>query len=179
MPLEAYRGRFVTTNFISHLKYVELDWVFQPARRIWNGNIRQLYGLIARSCQPQFVGRVHARSSGQMSGDRPMIRSHAVTCRTIRIHDTTITVTCPKCKTSRKLFRTTNATIDSCGFETYSFRCEWCATSFAGVIDPSDDELPVSILEPASNTLPHTETEKDQGQCSVRRFPIGAGKDQA
>ena len=178
MPLEAYRGRFVTTNFISHLKYVELDWVFQPARRIWNGNIRQLYGLIARSCQPQFVGRVHARSSGQMSGDRPMIRSHAVTCRTIRIHDTTITVTCPKCKTSWKLFRTTNATIDSCGFETYSFRCEWCATSFAGVIDPSDDELPVSILEPASNTgtRPHTETEKDQGLCTL---PIGAGKDQA
>jgi hypothetical protein len=72
----------------------------------------------------------------------------------------------------------TNATIDSCGFETYSFRCEWCATSFARVIDPSDDELPVSILEPASNTgtRPHTETEKDQGLCTL---PIGAGKDQA
>jgi hypothetical protein len=99
-----------------------------------------------------------------------MIRSHAVTCHTIRIHDTTITVTCPKCKTSGKLFRTTNATIDSCGFETYSFRCEWCATSFAGVIDPSDDELPVSILEPASNTgtRPHPETEKIKGSV---RFP--------
>jgi hypothetical protein len=79
---------------------------------------------------------------------------------------------------SWKLFRTTNATIDSCGFETYSFRCEWCAISFAGVIDPSDDELPVSILEPAGNTgtHPHTETEKDQGLCTL---PIGAGKDQA
>ena len=60
-----------------------------------------------------------------------MIRSQAVTSCAIRIHDITITVTCTNCKASWKLFRTTNATIDSCGFETYSFLCEWCVTFFA------------------------------------------------
>ena len=75
-----------------------------------------------------------------------MVRGQAITCRTIRIHDTAITVTCPKCKTCSKFFRATNK-IDSCGFETYSFQYDWCACSFAGIVDPSDDELVVSLLE--------------------------------
>ena len=80
-----------------------------------------------------------------------MVRSQAVACRTVRIHDTPITVTCPKCKACSKLFRAINPTIDRCGFETYSFRCTGCASSLAGIIDPSDDELVVSLLELASN----------------------------
>ncbi len=73
-----------------------------------------------------------------------MVRSQAVTYRTIRRHDTAISLTCPKCKTCSKFCRATNAQIDSCGFESCSFQCEWCGSSLAGIIDPSDDELVVS-----------------------------------
>ena len=37
--------------------------------------------------------------------------------------------------------------IDSCGFESHSFRCERCASILVGIIDPSDGELVVSLLE--------------------------------
>ena len=37
--------------------------------------------------------------------------------------------------------------IDSCGFENHSFRCEWCASLLAEIIDPSDRKLVVSVLE--------------------------------
>ena len=40
--------------------------------------------------------------------------------------------------------------IDSCGFESHSFRCQWCASLLAGIIDPSDGELVVSLLEEPS-----------------------------
>ena len=67
--------------------------------------------------------------------------SQAVPCRTIQIHDARIAVTCPKCKSSSMFKRPTVPHIDSCGFESHSFRCEWCASLLAGIIDPSDREL--------------------------------------
>src|SRR5260370_42373805 len=79
-----------------------------------------------------------------------MVRSQAVTCRTIRIHDTSIAVACPKCKTCSKFWRDRNPQVDRCGFETYSFRCDACGTSFAGLVDPISDELLISLSEPAS-----------------------------
>ena len=77
-----------------------------------------------------------------------MVRSQAVTCRTICIHDTGISVTCPKCKTRWSFCELQTTQVDSCGFESYSFQCQWCASSHRGVIDPSDDALLVSLIEP-------------------------------
>jgi hypothetical protein len=76
-----------------------------------------------------------------------MVRSQAVNFRAIRIHDTGIAVTCPKCKACSTLFRTINPKIDTCGFESYSFQCTECASSLTRIIDPSDGELLVSLLE--------------------------------
>jgi hypothetical protein len=75
-----------------------------------------------------------------------MVRKQTVTCQTIRIHGTAIVVTCPKCKRCSTFVRATLPHIDSCGFESHSFRCEWCASFLAGIIDPSDGELVVSYL---------------------------------
>ena len=70
--------------------------------------------------------------------------------RTIQAYDVAIVVSCPKCNVSLKLFRSSIPQIDSCGFESYSFRCESCKSSLAGIIDPLDGELLVSLSEPTS-----------------------------
>ena len=41
--------------------------------------------------------------------------------------------------------------IDRCGFELHSFRCEWCAGLLAGIVDPIDGELVLSLLEESSD----------------------------
>ena len=69
--------------------------------------------------------------------------------RTTHAYDTTIAAACPKCKVSLKLLRSSIPQIDSCGFESYSFQCESCKSSLAGIIDPMDEELLVSLIEPA------------------------------
>ena len=68
--------------------------------------------------------------------------------RTIQTCDTAITTTCPKCKVSLKLLRSSIPPIDSCGFESYFFQCEACKSSLAGIIDPLDEGLLVSLAEP-------------------------------
>jgi hypothetical protein len=70
--------------------------------------------------------------------------------RTIQAYDTAIVASCPKCKVNLKLFRSSIPQIDSSGFESYSFHCEACKSSLAGIIDPLDEELLVSLSEPAS-----------------------------
>jgi len=67
--------------------------------------------------------------------------------RTIQACDTAIVASCPKCKVSLKLLRSSIPQIDSCGFESYSFQCESCKSSLAGIIDPLDEELLVSVLD--------------------------------
>ena len=79
-----------------------------------------------------------------------MGRNQAVTHRTTRIPDTAIAGTCPKCKTRWKFCRATIPQVDSCGFESYSFRCDGCASSFAGIVEPISEALLISLLEPAS-----------------------------
>ena len=81
-----------------------------------------------------------------------MARSGAVNCRTIRIHDTAITVTCPNCKTCSKVLKTSIPQIDTCGFESYSFRCDRCESALGGVVNPLDGNLLVSLLEPPMET---------------------------
>jgi hypothetical protein len=70
--------------------------------------------------------------------------------RTTDAYDTTIVASCPKCRVSLKLLRSSIPQIDSCGFESYSFQCECCKCSLAGIIDPMNEELLVSLLEPTS-----------------------------
>ena len=64
--------------------------------------------------------------------------------------DNPIIAICPNCKSGSKLFRATVPQIDSCGFESYSFQCKRCKSSLAGIIDPMNEELLVSLLEPTS-----------------------------
>ena len=101
-----------------------------------------------------------------------MGRSQAVAYRTIRIHDPAIAVTCPKCKSCSKFIRPTVPHIDSCGFECHSFRCECCASLLAGIIDPSDGELVVSLLEEPSGVtaIPPSDSLSDHYdlQCDTR-----------
>jgi hypothetical protein len=50
-------------------------------------------------------------------------------------------VACPRC-TARFVFcRSEDATIDACGFESYTFACKECGASLTGIIDPLDDAL--------------------------------------
>jgi hypothetical protein len=79
-----------------------------------------------------------------------MVRHQALTRRTIHTHGTATVVTCPKCKRCSTFVRAILPHIDSCGFESHSFRCERCASFLAGIIDPSDGELVVSLLEEPS-----------------------------
>jgi hypothetical protein len=65
-------------------------------------------------------------------------------------HDNPIIAVCPNCKSGSKLFRATVPQIDSCCFESYSFQCKRCKSSLAGIIDPMNEELLVSLLEPTS-----------------------------
>ena len=66
--------------------------------------------------------------------------------------DPAVVVKCPKCKALSQSRRTLFAHINSCGFESYSFRCECCGSAIGGVINPLDDKLIVSLVEPAMNT---------------------------
>jgi hypothetical protein len=78
-----------------------------------------------------------------------MIRSQTFTCRTIRSLLPALAVKCPKCAASSKVFRTPFPHIDTCGFEKYAFRCDRCGIALGGVINPLDDKLYVSLLDPA------------------------------
>jgi hypothetical protein len=51
--------------------------------------------------------------------------------------------------------------MDTCGFEYHSFRCAWCASLLAGIIDPSDGELVLSVLEELEEPSGVTATSPD------------------
>jgi hypothetical protein len=70
--------------------------------------------------------------------------------RIARTHDNPIIAICPNCKSGSKLLRATVPQLDSCGFESYSFQCEGCKRTLAGIIEPMNEELLVSLLEPTS-----------------------------
>jgi hypothetical protein len=83
--------------------------------------------------------------------------------RTTHAYDTTIAAACPKCRVSLKLLRSSIPQIDSCGFESYFFQCESCKSSLAGIIDPMNEELLVSLLEPTS-WCEHSSPEREDYQ---------------
>jgi hypothetical protein len=79
-----------------------------------------------------------------------MVRSQADPSHSVeRTCEPAVAVKCPKCEASSKFYRTPFPHIDTCGFESYSFQCECCGSAIAGIINPLDDELLVSLIEPA------------------------------
>jgi hypothetical protein len=92
----------------------------------------------------------------------------------IRPYDGAVAVTCPKCKRSSIFARGPLPLIDRCGFELHSFRCEWCASYLAGVVDPIDDVLVISLLEESSGVAATPPSDPLSGQpdlqCDIQ-FP--------
>ena len=56
-----------------------------------------------------------------------------------------VKVTCPNCDASLQFYRSDKPHIDECGFESYSFKCSACGSMLAGIIDPADDALLLTI----------------------------------
>ena len=54
-------------------------------------------------------------------------------------------VACPKCDASLKFYRSDKPHIDECGFESYSFNCSASGSTLAGIIDPADDKLLLTV----------------------------------
>jgi hypothetical protein len=102
-----------------------------------------------------------------------MGRSQSLTSRAICTHATAIVVTCPKCKCCSIFPKSTAPLIDRCGFENHSFRCAWCASLFAGIIDPSDGELVLSLLDEPTGVIAIPPSDPLSGQhdlqCDTRR----------
>jgi hypothetical protein len=52
---------------------------------------------------------------------------------------------CPQCQTRLNFHRSHAPDIDSCGFESYQFKCQKCGAALVGIIDPADDALILSV----------------------------------
>jgi hypothetical protein len=63
------------------------------------------------------------------------------------INDTAIHLECPNCAKGSTFLKPAQPYIDSCGFESYTFLCDYCGSLFSGVVDPFDDQLLASLLE--------------------------------
>ena len=53
---------------------------------------------------------------------------------------------CPSCNFGFAFRRTAMPAIDACGFESYSLHCDACGTQLAGIIDPADEVLLLSVV---------------------------------
>ncbi len=54
-------------------------------------------------------------------------------------------VACPACDALLTFSRTSFPHIDECGFESYRFECKECGAPLAGIIDPADEALLLSV----------------------------------
>jgi hypothetical protein len=59
-------------------------------------------------------------------------------------------VKCPNCRTHATFLKSSFPHVDSCGFESYSLRCECCREVLAGIIDPLTDRPIISLLDPSN-----------------------------
>jgi hypothetical protein len=57
-------------------------------------------------------------------------------------------VECQKCDAQLLFCRHRTPRIDACGFESYGLKCRECGTRLTGIVDPYDEALLVSKLEP-------------------------------
>jgi hypothetical protein len=55
-------------------------------------------------------------------------------------------VSCPDCGARLVLYPSRTPQIDACGFETAQLECSQCEASLAGVIDPYDEAVLLSVL---------------------------------
>ena len=55
--------------------------------------------------------------------------------------------TCPHCRAGLMVMGNSLPAIDSCGFESYSLACQQCGTPLAGIVDPADDTLLLSVVQ--------------------------------
>ncbi|MDE2284042.1 MAG: hypothetical protein KGK33_05440 [Hyphomicrobiales bacterium] len=53
---------------------------------------------------------------------------------------------CPGCSARLMLRRSAVPSIDECGFESYRLACHACGAPLAGIIDPADDQLLLSLV---------------------------------
>ena len=86
----------------------------------------------------------------------------------IRPYDGAVAVTCPKCKRSSIFARGPLPLIDRCGFELHSFRCEWCTSLLAGIIDPIDGELVLSLMEESKGVTATPSSDPLSGQHDLQ-----------
>jgi hypothetical protein len=56
-------------------------------------------------------------------------------------------VACPNCHAQLTALRSSVPVIDACGFESLSLVCEQCGAALAGIVDPADDALLLTIVE--------------------------------
>ncbi len=56
-----------------------------------------------------------------------------------------IIIDCPRCSAQFMFRRSAHPQIDACGFESYRFECPDCGAALAGIIDPADESLLVSV----------------------------------
>ena len=54
-------------------------------------------------------------------------------------------VACPKCDATLMFYRSDHPHIDECGFESYSLKCRACGSTIAGIIDPAEDKLLLTV----------------------------------
>ena len=55
-------------------------------------------------------------------------------------------IECPRCAARLMFSLKPNPHIDTCGFESYSLKCEQCGVKLVGIFDPFDDKLLISKL---------------------------------
>lgn len=55
---------------------------------------------------------------------------------------------CPECAAPLMVYRSETPQIDACGFEVFNLSCWKCQTPLGGIVDPFDDALLLSKIEP-------------------------------
>jgi hypothetical protein len=98
--------------------------------------------LVNAACSFSISGKPNIR---EVSGFSPKVLLAAMTetsKEALRIRK----VNCPKCKSQFLFRRARTPHFDAQGFESYKLKCKFCRSSLAGVIDPFDGALLLSVM---------------------------------
>lgn len=55
-------------------------------------------------------------------------------------------IACPACNAAQEFHRKGALRTDACGFECYSLECKECGAPLAGIVDPFDNTLLLSLM---------------------------------
>lgn len=72
---------------------------------------------------------------------------------------------CPRCNVFFKFRSGLMPEIDSCGFESYSFKCRECGAHIAGIVDPADDALLLSVANECEQSTPLAAARDHSAPC--------------